>query len=832
MSFLKLFSRSPKGPSLRAVFGHFRKILTINNQVLAKMAQMEEARGGEFIFDRAFLRSSVADLAVLVRQDIYHLNAMTGGRFADLFDRFEEIQDRLAKLLEGRPEIEAEQLVLPYEVLNRDMDEFVGAKNANLAEAGNMLSLRIPRGFALTTRAYISFLEANDLPRRIAGMVGLPVEEKALRIAGFFVEDNMPSQLRTAIEEQVARLGGDPEQRFAVRSSAVGEDADRSFAGQFVSFLDVPARDVPRRCLDVMASRFSEQLLRGVGEDALSWEFPMAVGVQTMIDAAAGGVIYTRDPTGGERETMIISAAEGGSRGLVSGRVDSDQYNVERRPPFVLQRTIIGTTPAHRRHPLHLEESGMFRGSALLRPDQLRSLAETGLLLEKHFGRPQDIEWIIDGEGRITVVQCRRLYIGETVIPDLEKIRSELAATPVLLQDCGHPAQLGVACGEVVEVDSRNPPPDFPVGAVAVCRTADPMLSIIVPRAAAILTEVGSPTGHLASITREYGTPALFGCGRELRALKEGMLVTVDVEERIVYEGCMESLDQLRHLETAPLADAAEMRVLRRMLRLITPLNLTDVTGVDAHACRTLHDIIRFCHEKAVATLIDLQAEGKGHGPGNPVLELPLPLRIRLVDLGDALREDHGKEVEVEDIVCRPLQALIQGMLMRGMWENEPVSLGIRDLLSGALRTPHLGQGGDLYTGENLAIIAPEYVNLSLRLGYHFNVIDSYIGSEPMNNYIYFRFVGGMAEEARRARRAELISIILHSLHFLTERRGDVVTGKAKMLTPEQADEILGRIGQLIAFTRQLDVRMVQDEAIDEFMEKFLEYTSRAEERE
>lgn len=827
---MTLFSRSEKRSSIGSVFSHFRKILHINNQVLGQITRMEQALGGEFIFDRAYLQSSVADLAGLVRQDIYHLNVMTTGRYVLLFDRFEEILDRLGKLLEGRPEAEAEQFVLPYASLNRDMDEFVGGKNANLAETGNTLAIPVPRGFALTTRAYSFFLEANGIPRKIAAMAGLSPEEQASRIAEFFVMENMPSSLKIAIDLQVERLASATDNPlFAVRSSAVGEDGEHSFAGQFVSYLRVAPQEVAQRCLQVMASRFSANLLRGLAADALCWELPMAVGVQLMVAAAVGGVIYTRDPAGKEEETMIISAVEGGARALVSGETDSDQYIVGRRFPFPLRRTIIGKIPDDGRlaGALNLLDNGLHRGSSVLTAQQLQRLAETALLIEKHFGRPQDIEWAIDHEGRLVILQCRRLYMAHPPAVDPEEVRKELAAARVIARDCGQPAQLGVATGEVHYVDSRNPPADFPVGAIALSRTADPVLSGIVRRAAAILTEVGSPTGHLASIAREYRTPALFGCGRFGDLLVEGQEITVDVEERTIYEGHLHTLDRLQNLQDAPLADSAEMRVLRRMLRLITPLNMTDISSFAPEQCRTLHDIIRFCHEKAVETLTWFPTS-EVRGPENRVLHLSLPLKIRLVDLGGGLADVTKKDLDAVDIACRPLKAILQGMLLKGIWENEPVSLGIRDLLASALRTPQIGPGSDIYAGENLAIIAEEYVNLSLRLGYHFNVIDSFVCPEPANNYIYFRFVGGMADAARRARRAELISIILHSLHFQTERLGDVVIGKAKMLTVEQATAILGRLGQLVAFTRQLDVRMVSDGAIDQFLEKFLNYSAQA----
>lgn len=459
---------------------------------------------------------------------------MAGDRYFSLFDRFEEILDRLERLIAGR-RAGHKRLAIPYADINMDMDESVGGKNAMLAEIGNTLSIRIPQGFALTTQAYSLFLEANSIPEKIAAFVDHSPHELTRRIADFFILENMPDPLGKAIEEGVRKLASDRENIFAVRSSTVGEDGTRSFAGQFASFIHVPVEEVSKRCLEVMASRFAVCVLQSSVAEAACREFPVAVGVQTMIDAMAGGVVYTSNPLCLEEDTLLISAVPGSGSRLVSGEVDSDQYFVSRRAPFALKKSILGhgreyAPESHNsRSP---QEEDMEQGELLLSRHQLTELAETAMLIEKYFGYPQDIEWAIDKNNVIFILQCRRLYTAEQPPLDLISFRKELADANVILSGCGHPAQIGVASGEVVYVDSRNPPLDFPVGAIAVCRTADPALSVVIRRAAAILTEVGSPTSHLATIAREYRTPALFGCGDLTNVLADGQFVTVDVEKR------------------------------------------------------------------------------------------------------------------------------------------------------------------------------------------------------------------------------------------------------------------------------------------------------------
>ncbi len=270
---------------------------------------------------------------------------------------------------------------------------------------------------------------------------------------------------------------------------------------------------------------------------------------------------------------------------------------------------------------------------------------------------------------------------------------------------------------------------------------------------------------------------------------------------------------------------------MRRLLRWIAPLNLIDPASPDftSENCRTLHDLIRFCHEKAMENLIRLHEEGKmlARVPSLP-LEVSLPISIRIIDLDGGLAVgDDLSEVRPDQVVSRPFAALLAGMLREEAWDREPAPFGFKDLMGSLGRPLNQLVNPPTYEGGNLAIIAADYVNLSLRLGYHFNVIDAFFSDEPEDNYIYFRFVGGFADQLKRARRLELIGMILASLHFKVERQGDLLVGKAKILTPEEMRESLGRLGELVAFSRQLDVRMADDAAVEHFYQRYLEQLGR-----
>ncbi|MGW8287184.1 MAG: PEP/pyruvate-binding domain-containing protein [Desulfobulbales bacterium] len=820
-----------------SVFKRFRRILFLNNKVLEKIGEMERALGGEYIFDHAFLNQTVASLVERVREVIYTLNALAENRYADLYDRFTIISDHLTDLLMGGPGPLGHLMVLEWRQIHRDLDHLVGAKNANLGEIRAHSGLEVPEGFALTTTAYNFFMEENDLFKKINLITAedISVEEQAAKISTLFKDTKLPKDIKSAVQENVARIerksGG--RIRFAVRSSAVGEDGTRSFAGQFLSLLDIPPTRVTEACIQVMASRFSAHLLRYLGPTADSHEVPVAVGIQVMVAAKTAGVTYTSDPTMTEGDILSISAVSGPGRTLVGGREDADQYYLGRQYPFPLlmsritpKDTTIGgfNFGGENEQPPHDLE----KGSSILNTRQLHKLAEAAILLEKSFEGPQDIEWAITTEGLLVILQCRPLKMALKPPPPPEDLADELLKAPVIMSNIGQVAQLGVAAGRVSIVTPDTSPENFHVNSIAVCQYASPQISEIVRRAAAIITDIGSPTGHLATIAREFRTPALFGTGIATSVLTEGMEVTVDVEEKKVYGAIIPGLLSLKQAQDEPLADFPEMRILRRLLRLVAPLTLQDPADPDFQAknCRTFHDILRFCHEKAVETLIALHssAEMTGRKGSGRLLDISIPIKIRVIDLGGGVAENNKEQLTPADIISQPFNAILHGMLNQEAWSREPVPFGFKDLMT-SMTSPMKFFSQGHYTGDNLAIIAENYCNLSLRLGYHFNVIDTYLDNDPDDNYIYFRFVGGMAETQKRNRRIELIARILSSLHFKTERQGDLLVGKAKMLSAEHMTTILTSLGELIAFTRQLDVRMVDDATVENLFSQFLTYT-------
>ena len=147
--------------SIRSLFSKFRRIQKLNTRTLEKISEMERALGGEYIFDRAFLESSVLELGKTVHQVVYSLNAMAENRYTDLFDRFQAIRGSLDDILNGGLGPYAQNLTLSYNLLSWDLEPLAGVFNVCIAEAKNSLGLPAPEGFAVTTEGCRILLESG-----------------------------------------------------------------------------------------------------------------------------------------------------------------------------------------------------------------------------------------------------------------------------------------------------------------------------------------------------------------------------------------------------------------------------------------------------------------------------------------------------------------------------------------------------------------------------------------------------------------------------------------------------------------------------------------------
>ncbi len=821
------------------LFQTFKRILELNNRILERIADMGDKLGGDYVFDRQYIRSSCRQVGALVSELIYNFNILAPRRYPSLDTIFRHIRNDIEEELAGRVVIPQTEFVVPYDIVTSDFDDVVGGKNTHIAELRNRLGITVPEGFAITTRAYQTVLDHNRLREPLADILDawqedrLSVDAAAGKLMDLLVTATLPPPLVRAIKANLKRLQQSVGRRhrfLAVRSSAMGEDSEHSFAGQYASLLNQAPQDLLSSYQRVLASAYSPSAMayrrqKGIAEQ----EVAMAVACQQMIDAAVSGVLYTLDPVSPSHDAMTVSAAWGLGAPIVNGTMTADRFSIAREFPHSVLAADIA---CKRRQWVPVPDGGCeFRpvdAPDRMRPaldeTQLTILAETALAIERYFKCPQDIEWALDRSGRLIILQTRALNVRAHMASTLCDIASVRDRHPVVFAHQGIIVQNGIASGKVFVVQHDDDLERFPNGSILVARQTSPRFAKVARKASAIITDIGSSTGHMAAIAREFRIPTVVNTQVATRLLEPGREITLDAQENIVYGGRIRELCYYGFMEDA-FEETYEYRLLRRLLKKITPLNLVDPHAKEftPRACRSFHDITRFIHEKSVEALADLSYRHRWRDQAaSRKLGLEIPLDLVVIDINEGLdAPDTDAPVSRDQIRSVPMQAFLDGLCAPGVWSREPMSVDFSSFMSSLTRTFASHLVTPQQVGQNLAVISGNYANINLRLGYHFNMIDAYISERVNDNYAYFRFMGGVTDPQRRSRRARMICDTLAQYDFNVDRRGDLVIGRIKKLdAPSMAGKMV-LLGQLVGFTRQLDVRMTSDAQVGTFAKEF-----------
>ena len=833
-------SRGPGGQqvSFSAIFERFREVLNNNNRALEIITDMGEKLGGEYIFDINYIKSAYSGLSSAMNESIHAFDALTGHKFPRLVSTFGQIDGLIGRMIYGRAPV-SRGMVVFYEDITWDMAREVGGKNINLAEMKNALKLNVPGSFAITTDAFDQLIKSNALEDKIRTIDrGTDIDEPALSsLRQLIIDSKIPPELDAAIDEAVKKMKARCGENcfMAVRSSAEEEDGDFSFAGQFETVLNVPleGRAIKDAYKKVVASLYSVGAMayqKGLGYSA--GRLKMAAGCVLMVDASASGVIYSRDPD--NMDTMLINAAWGLGKSVVEGLTDADLYRLKRnngheviegkigRKEFMITRAVAGGIERK-------ETPDDMRNRACLSQEQLRALADQAALIESHFRRPQDIEWAIDREGSIFILQSRPLKIGGDA--ELQGRPASVGGEEparILMKGKGVVVRKGVGAGRAFIYKRVEDLDKFPRGAVLVAGQDSSIFARVMPYVSAIVTDTGTPTSHMSSLCREFRVPAVVNAGDATKILKHGQEITVSaLDEMTVYEGAVRAVAGYAGEDFMKMEDLYEFRKKRYILRYVTPLNLVDpvLDNFSPEGCKTFHDILRFIHEKAVAELISEARKGgemlKRHAAIK--LDIAVPAGIMAIDIGGGLdiAEDSGRAT-FEQITSVPLAAVVRGMMCPGVWHSEAVSLKVNDFMTSMMRMPDIVSESSEYAGYNVAVVSKEYLNLSLRFGYHFNMIDCYCSENMRNNHIYFRFVGGATDIVKRSRRLDLIAAVLKEHGFNIRIKGDILIARLSNIGQKEIVDILDQTGRLIAYTRQLDAVLNDDSLAKKYAENFL----------
>ncbi|MBF0411274.1 MAG: phosphoenolpyruvate synthase [Desulfamplus sp.] len=641
----------------------FKELLAANSELLNILSDMEEKLKGEHIFGSSYIKSQANRSLMHSFKMVKNLNVLSGGRYPKLYEVLGNINQNIKAVINEKKESEPPFHVIPYSNIFKKDADWVGGKNANLGEIQNCLNIPVPEGFAITTRAFNHFLDHNNLREEIMNRKNLIGDdednvshpENAVNTEGVndlallnrlseevmeLIQSKLiPYDMMADIISSCETIWADsPDIRLAMRSSAIGEDGDLSFAGQYLTLLNVRPEHIGEAYKSIIASLYTARSIfyrisKGIYDDDLA----MAVACIRMVDSVASGVMYTRHPYNIVDENIIINAVWGLGPYAVDGIIRPDTYVVEKgnfpKDDFVLilsrqisdkkvqlvcnndlnngnitnnddnlsdnhvsssqnkanvearDNTIEGGV---KEIPVPLEK----QSAPCLTDDQIKQLAHYGMQLEEHYKCAQDVEWALDNTGKIMILQSRPLKIK--AVPHKSALnRSSLAslagggvdrislkAAPIsgykILINQSEVASQGAGTGKAFHVASQDDLAAFPKGAVLIARHSSPEYVVVMKLCSGIITESGSVSGHMAALAREFNVPTLMGLGAQdvLNLIPDGMEITVDGYAGRVYEGVVTELLSAVEKKDAHMKGTPVHDHLTKVAELMTPLYL------------------------------------------------------------------------------------------------------------------------------------------------------------------------------------------------------------------------------------------------------------------
>lgn len=804
-------------PSLK--YDAFKELLRHDKRSLELISQLEDIYYSGTPVDQAAVGRLAGALGWSVGSLIRSLTAMHPGGYRDLEQRFTELEQTLLAALP----VFADSSEPPYSIdlpAAAANPELAGGKAYGLGRVLSATDLPLPRGFVITTRSFNLFLGHNDLRHRLDELlaeVRIDDGERLRELAGEMMECIRMSRVPETVAQDIGRRLAELRRLgcsgpWALRSSAVGEDGEKSFAGQYTSILQVEDQGIAEAYKEIVASKYTPQAIAyrlrcGLADQ----DAPMAVLVMEMIESRSSGVIYTRDRTPGSvsADCLAVYAVAGPGRRLVDGTAEPEVHRFAREADRPQLSPAIPTV-----------------AMPCLAPAAAAMLAGWGMRLEALFGCPQDIEWCEDTQGGCHLLQCRPLRMA-IADPAGEAAGSESADLPRnILLTGGVTASSGVGSGRVFILENQSRLADVPDGAVLVSATLPPSLTAILERLRAVVAEGGSRASHFASVAREAGLPVLTGLHGAARRLTPGSVVTVDAGRNLVYQGSVLLEGDKKREKIA--RQTPFMTRLAALMEFVSPLKLRDPASPDfsPQYCGSMHDLVRYAHEKGMAEMFSLVGPG-GREMGRAMkLVGDLPLTLHILDLGGGLfPEAAERKVVGPELVASPL--------MRAWWDglsdqqvSWPSGLAVLDW---DLADRHSGGiiGLDSAVYGSYAVVASDYLHLVLRFGYHFAVLDTLGGEDPEANYIAFRFKGGGGSYRNRLLRVSLIESILTWAGFTVKTCGDLLDAKFDRRPAAEIVSRLTLLGVLQGRCRLLDMALVDAGQVEEMFAAFKEILQR-----
>jgi pyruvate,water dikinase len=717
-------------------------------------------------------------------------------------------------------------------------EKTAGNKAFSLAIVMTALDLPVPRGFVITTHAFHRFMAINDLHKPVNRLLAEldisdpdSLKHTAGKIQALIMAAAVPEDIEAAVFQSLEKLkkDGTGKNGIALRSTAVKEDTRTSFAGQYKTLINVRDEDILAGYKTVIAGKYSEQaLFYRISHGILDSETPMAVMALEMIDAISSGVIYTRDTGMPSPENLLVHSVWGQGSLLVDGQTPCDVFQIRRSASGIIDQIQIAKKdkqvildPDQQTRTVMLDP--VKAESPSLEKDEVLVLGRWGIRIEAYFNTAQDIEWCMDKDRNLYILQARPLNI--TLPPEKEETPAFLPDQTAVICTDAETICPGIGTGPVFLLDDLSTLPEVPQGAVLAARHASPGFVTAVHRLGAVVIRSGSRASHFSSVLREFHIPAIVNVKKGFDGLTHGKFVTVDANRANVYEGFMDMTSSTAPKKN-PLFDRSSFNTkLRYLINFSSPLKLKDPESENfvPESVRSLHDIIRFTHEKAVQEMFFMGSRTGSRKMGARKLILGIPMLFYLLDVGGGTKKqpEKQKQIYADDITCVPMKAVIKGLLDPGICWTETTHFDWEEydkiVMNGGIISADDASFG------SYAVVARDYMNVNFRFGYHFVILDTRCTAEPDNNYILFRFSGGGGSPEGRLLRAVFIKKILTRSGFIVDLKSDLIDARLEHVPFEEMEQTLEVTGRLLGATKIMDMYIKEDQDMDTLAAEFID---------
>ncbi|MEW6518442.1 MAG: PEP/pyruvate-binding domain-containing protein [Thermodesulfobacteriota bacterium] len=822
---------------LRARYQVFRILLDDNHRAVELITELGASLRSP-VYWPGVLTGAIHELLAVTADLVEKLDHLADGGYGGLISRQAQLAEVIRKDLGRLPREERFPFCLSLDEVEAGMNRAVGGKAANLATLRRVGLFAVPAGFVIPVSVCRLFLDQDNLYLRLVARLrageqsgdGLPDQESVEAVRQMIMGTPLPAELESALAAAAAPIFARG-QGLAVRSSAVSEDTmAHSFAGQYISVLNVKT---PAQLADavkkVVTSAFNVRNLAYRRHAGLPpYEFDLAILCLEMVDVRSAGILFTRDPNFGASNRMLITAVYGLGELAVGGSAAADVYHPPRDGSAAGESQVVRKTrqlvSAGPGGVVEEELSAEAGDVPVLDEKEIMTMTRLGLTAEEQLGGPQDIEWAVDRQGQIIFLQSRPLKVspgGPAEVAARDSRQPLLAA--------GQVASPGRVAGQVRVIGSRqdlegltNPP------YVLVMHQSMVEAVSALPQTAAILVELGNPADHLSCVAREYGVPMLTGLAQATRQLQNGQALLVDGERGLIFAATEQEMasHRERHLQRiATWKDRVprpEDPVAAALYDRIVPLNLTDAYGptFSIAECRTIHDLVRYAHEKAVLAMFEAGDEAVEQASGVIFhLDSEVPFFVSLIDLGGGLLPGSARRVPAKQVLSRPFTALWQGVTTPGINWGPAGGVAVGSVVSRFLTDHRSARPIGL---PNYALVTRDFLNLNARMDFHFTMVDAICGVDSRLNYIKFRFKGGGTGPEQRNRRVRCLAEILTAAGFFCDLRDDLLTAAIQGGAAEVIEEKLKVIGRILGFSRLLDAIMRRDELVPRVARAFL----------